>query len=187
MVISLIAHVASIPRLFRDITKALCHHTDMDVSRITELRCRAHELCSSLQRWRLKYYDSNMQPIPGCPQVDGFCNILVHFYFSSIISNRLLTATCWRGWCKMGHIEEASQGYAHALLALAMQREKAYLNLQGGLLMAPKIRVANATIATRQDWQIEILDESSLKVQQPGVIQAWKFERWCRFFGRKIS
>ncbi|OCL09252.1 hypothetical protein AOQ84DRAFT_272020, partial [Glonium stellatum] len=55
MVISLLIHMTLIPRLFRDVTEAICNRTSSSTVGADELKCRASRLRASLQCWRWDY------------------------------------------------------------------------------------------------------------------------------------
>jgi hypothetical protein len=143
--------------------------------KLDEATFLARQLRVYLQRWRLDHYDLAIQ-------TDGYCKVLVLFYYCSIISNRLLTAISWSE-TQAVELEEESQQFAHGMQTL--HREAAYSNVQGALFLQQKVRVADATIATAKEWFPNTPYTHTRESYPSTQIDPKKFQKWCSLFARR--
>lgn len=180
MVVSILLILITIPRLFREITEVINSPVKPQFATVTALISRTRHLRRSLEDW----YSSNVGPDqePKKRLCNGFPKILVLFYVCSIYANRLNTCLYWTGTPYIADAEEETQRYANILLDL--ERQEAYTNLQGALLLAQKVPMAKATITTGQEWKTMLSRTPSVPLFR--MPQA-TFNRWCHLFGRKTT
>lgn len=183
MVVALLIILISIPRLFRDVTNVIFSPVKPHFTTVAEVVRRARKVRSSLQAWYAVNIGTDESPDGGPVFCDGHSRVLVLFYICSIYSNRLNTCLFWTGTPYIEEIEGETQRYADNILAL--ERQEAYSNLQGSLLLAQKIPMAKATIETGQEWR-RILRCGNGKVPL-FKMPSETFGRWCTLFGRKLS
>jgi hypothetical protein len=183
LVMSLLIILLSIPRLFRDITAAICHFPSPPLATIAKLITRAQKLRSSLQCW----YSSNFRPdttlINGPVLCPGYNRILILFYICSIYSNRLNTCMYWSGTPDIQEMEEESQRFAS--IVVSVYKEETCSNSRSSLLLAQKLPIAEATIESGSDWMQHLI--RGTWQTQLFKMQKQTYEHWCSLFGRKTS
>ena len=187
-VISLIIHTAAVPRLFRDVTSLILDTQPEEVSTVTveELQARAQELRGALDAWHASNWGSALHPIIGAPPADGRCDTLVRYYAASMLCSRLVAAISWSNRQLVNEQEDEAQRMAQKLVS-CWQREKSYSNLQGAMYMGQKVRWAEATIGTHDDWRTNEIEGFDATNSRPAVIERAKFERWSKAMGRRTS
>jgi hypothetical protein len=209
VVVELLCLKANIPGFFVDITNIICG-PNRDLGHINKIAIRLRHQRVELLKWHCNYESIlNWGPriFPGSAQYDSHCKVFATYLSSIMISTRLLAAI---SPSERPELEEETQGYANQMqdLELEVKSESA----QTALFMAQTLGVAQATKATAPDWRdTEAVSPSSSTTlsispstlssttlnsdgkddeKDPsglGVIEVWKFERWCKLFGRKLS
>jgi len=181
IVISMLILKASIPGLFVDVTDFICVETDPNVQAIKETESQARQLRLDLRKWRGDWETI----LTRCPDVrldlieyDKQCKDFAVYLSCVIITNRLLAAV---SSSERLELEFETQCLCHEMLDLEMEVKS--LSSHSSLFMAQTVGVARATIATARDWRL--IDETDSN--PTGLVDVWKFEKWCRLFGRKLS
>lgn len=75
-------------------------------------------------------------------------------------------------------VEAYTQWLANEMIELERHVESSPTNL----FMAQTLAVANAVIATKDNW-----NGNEKQSDNDGLIETWKLVRWCGMFGRKVS
>lgn len=180
MVISLLAILITIPRLFKDFTEAICHDPDPRFKTLVGLMTRAKGVRSSLQEWYSQNIGDDGTPADGPIFCNGYFKIIVLFFICSIYSNRLNTCIYLPETSDVLEIEEETQLCASGIVRL--YQEEAHTNLQSSMLLAQKLPLADATIKSGSEWRKQLI----LGKRQDKLFKMPKetFEKWCGLFGR---
>ena len=181
MVNELLIILISIPGLFRDITDAICQSHEPPLITEIGLVSRAQNIRSSLRNWYFSHIGPNNAPMNRSILCDGFYRILVLFYIASIYSNRLNTCIFFSGTPEIEEMEDECQKFANNIVSLC--KGESYLNMQGSLLLAQKLPIAEATIQSGADWKQQLSYSNSRS--QPFKMPKQTFRDWCNLFGRK--
>lgn len=183
--ISLIILMLRIPRLFRDMTTVICSQASPSFTATADLISRARDLRMDLKDWYLTYIGPDDRPIVGTnPSLsDGSYKLLVLFYLCSIYSNRLNTCINWTEASEIDEIEEQTQLFARTIERFC----EGASSFQSSLILAQKLPIAEATIATGDEWQAQWQCRSRTMPGQLFRMPESTFSQWCKLFGRKIS
>ena len=119
MVVSLLLILISVPRLFRDVTEAICHCSDPSLKTLNDLASRARKIRKALKVWQSIYLGSDETPDPKLELCDGYYKVLILFYISSIYSNRLNTCIFWNETTDVMEMENESQRFADVIVSLS--------------------------------------------------------------------
>jgi len=183
MVNALLVILVSIPRLFRDFTNAICHRLNASLQSMLDLMSRAQKLRKTLQEWYTNYIEAGASSNSNSILCNGYFKIKVLFYICSIYSNRFNTCIYWTGTPGIVDLEGETQSFAERIMAL--HSSDVHLDLQSALLVAQKIPIAEAIVASREDWKQEMdLGKNEGKLFR---MPERAFTRWCNLFGRKTS
>ncbi|KAL7940493.1 hypothetical protein V8C42DRAFT_362289 [Trichoderma barbatum] len=182
MIISIVTSFVTIPTLFKDFTDVLCHSPGQPHVGITKLMSRAQRLRGSLQNWYSSYIQPSETPINNPFFGNAYYDALVIYYICMMYCNRLNTSIHLQGTQGINDMEEECQWFASIIISLH-HREESYSNRQGSLLLAQKLPIAEATIASGDAWKLQL----SLGYSQDGVfkISGEVFDYWCKLFGRR--
>jgi hypothetical protein len=181
-VVSLLVLKSRVSALFADITTPVCNPHAQDSSQLNLLVPQASALHADLLQWRSSYEHLlayTTAPCVGAIEYNKRCEIMSTYVSCSMIINRLLTAICLNSPKSTG-LEDETQLLAAQMLELERQVKDVCPHTK--LFLAQTVLVAKATIATAGDWVAE-----GSGSRDGTVIEKWKFERWCGFFGRKVS
>lgn len=182
VLISLLIILADIPRLFRDLTAAICCISSPPVAILAKLISRAQQVRSSLQAWHSKNFGSHRTPVNGPAFCPGPSQVLVLFYICCIYSNRLSTCIHWAGTLNVLAMEEESQRFANIIISTHNQQR--HSTQQGSLLLIQKVPIAQATVDSGADWmeQLSHGEPQGAFFKMPSR----PFTNWCRLLGRSI-
>lgn len=181
--ISLEMLVCHIPRLYNDVEDAVKNPQAVDFKLVDHLVTRIHQLRATLMKWRERY-DSLLRSItlqrssPGVGK-DKRHETLGVAMGMLIVLNRLLVAL---NTSLAVELEPQTQGLATTIIDL--QRQAYVTNPRAGLFMAFKIIVAQATLATADEWQACESHSNEMCLPQPFIAEE-VFDRWCNLKGRK--
>jgi hypothetical protein len=181
LAISLLVILTSIPRLFRDITKAICQYLEPPLTTMVELMARARKVRVSLQNWHSRYFGPDETPAHKHASCKTYSKRMILFYICSIYCNRLNTCIYQMGESDINEVEEESQRFANIIVSL--HNEEASSNDEGSVLLAQKVPIAEATINTGGRWkkQLSLSNGQSQLYKMPKQT----FKQWCSLFGRK--
>lgn len=196
MVISLLVILISIPRLFRDITTAICVERAADakpsIQTLVWLGGRARKIRDALLLWHSRYVP--VDALQGQQSMsDDFYSVLVLFYITTIYSNRLNTCFMWPGHRSHAshpaldalELEAETQQLAGIILGLS-EEEKSYGSLQSSLLLAQKLPIAEAIRDSALEWSEE-LRRCIGSDQGVFILDEHVFTAWCGLFGRSTG
>lgn len=170
--------VTPIPSILHEIQEMICNS---DVARLIAtitFVARLHKIRSELTSWRHEYYNLLIK----YPDADKRLELLGVCLGSLLLVSRLLVALgphCGQAY------EDDAQDYANQIFQLELQALA--INPRAGLFMGFKMALANATLATKAEWQIAIWDAESGIDDGTDMISGELFEQWCRLKGRKVS
>ena len=170
--------ITPMPSILHEIQEMIC---DPDVARPiarVTLVARLHKFRSDLTSWR-KEYDNLLNRYP---EADKRLEILGVCLASLVLTSRLLVAL---GPRRAQAYEDDAQNYADQIFQLELQALA--INPRAALFLGFKMALANATLATKAEWQIAIRDAENKTGDGTDMIAREVFERWCRLKGRKVS
>ena len=170
--------ITPLPSILHEIQEMIC---DPDVARpiaITTFVARLHKIRAELISWRHEYDTL----LTRYPEADKRLELLGVGLGMLLLTSRLVVALGPR--CGQAY-EDDAQDYADQIFELEMQAVA--INPRAGLFMGFKMALANATLATKAEWQIAIWDAESGTDDGTDMISRHVFERWCRLKGRKVS
>lgn len=185
MVISILTILASIPRLFKDVTKVICDGRYTPLAALAELISRAERTRSSLQNWYSSHIEPDGTPLNRSCFCKRYDKVMTLFYICSIYSNRLSTCIYWTGTQGVEEIEQETQKFAKIIVSLF--EEKAYSNFQSSLLLAQKLPIAEATIKSARVWKKQLHHSKGQSQRLLFKMPKQTFEGWCSLLGRKTS
>lgn len=181
--ISLWITVCHIPRLLNEVDDALESPQNVDLTWVDHLVTRLYHLRTTLMGW-LERYDTlilNIIPARSSPGLgkDKRHETLGVAMGMLIVLNRSLVALNTSLAMKL---EPQTQALATRIMDL--QRQAYVVNPRAGLFMAFKIIVAQATLATADEWRAcgRCSDEMGLP---RSFIRKEIFDHWCNLKGRK--
>jgi hypothetical protein len=181
MSVSLLNILISIPRLFREVTEAICLDPVVQLTTSMDLISRTQRVRLALQAW---YFDYIGPPPNGGPKFSKEnYKIMILFYITSIYANRMSTCIYWNGTPGIKELEEETQRFAHIIVSL--YKEEAYRELQSCLLLAQKLPIAEATIQIGDEWMEQL--NSFTSPNNLFMMPEQTFRHWCNLFGRKTS
>jgi hypothetical protein len=198
IVVELMLLKSNIPGLCVDVTNMICHCNDADSAFIIKIACKIHQLRVDLLKWHGQYESilGNGPPIvPGTAEFDRRCKVFATYLSCMIISSRILGAI---SPTERSELEEETQIFTRQMLDLEIEVQN--VSLHTYLFMAQTLGVSHATINTSELWRDS--NEKGEKKEdvhgneQPGtpespgsrgLIDAWKFERWNKLMGRKLT
>jgi len=174
--------------------------SDPDHEHIECLAWKIRELLQDLRNWYSSYEIllSRAPPIfPPSAEYDRRCKVFATYLSCVIISSRLLGAIASTERVKL---ERGTQ--ILAMKMLDMELEVKTTSSAAALFMAQTLGVAQATLATSEDWlegeqiaKLESISPEGFTSMSPesegnpgptGLIDFWKFEKWNNKCGRKM-
>lgn len=170
--------VTPIPGILHEIQEMICNP---DVARPTAkftFVSRLDGIRSELTAWRHEYNALLIK----YPDADKRLEVLGVCLGSLLITSRLLVAL------EPGHgqaYEDDAQDFADQIFQLELQALA--INPRARLFMGFKMALANATLATKAEWQMAIWNAESGTDDGTDLIAREAFEQWCRLKGRKVS
>lgn len=188
-VITLMILKTNIPGAFFDVTEVICHNADID---IPVLQSRIRKLRQDLLKWNrdwetLLSYAPKIYP--GSAEYDRRSKVYGTYLTCLMFSSRLLAAICPR---ERRQLEEASQSLAGQMVSL--ETEVQANNSSASVFLAQTAGVGKGTLATAQEWRDSYIVKEEEKEEgeeeedsATGLIEKWRFELWCKMFGRKTS
>jgi hypothetical protein len=185
IVVSLMMLMSRLPGIFKDVTDFICNYSDPDQRKIAILAYQAHSLRQKFKKWRSQYDPvlSRLTDVgPGDSLYDKLSKITCFFFGCSIMCNRLIVAL----YPSVGsEIELESVEYATKILGFEKGARSLGVAPQVSLFLAQRVRVAQATLNTRMEWWETIKTDGAPYENEVRMVERWKFERWCRLFGRQ--
>jgi hypothetical protein len=182
IVLSLLMLKCRIPGFSYEVTKLICVDPSPDVNDIEDLASRLRRHRSNFLNWHSRYQSiiSRFPDMsPGSPDYDSHCKVFANYLSCVMITSRLLEAVCAAERPEL-------EGMTQSLISQMFDLELEVHNSPTSLFMAQTLGVAQATKMTADDWK-EV--KPVIIENQPdtnGLIERWKFERWCKTFGRKM-
>jgi len=198
IVVELMILKSNIPGFFTDVTKLMLS-PNPNRARIKSITLRIHQLRVDLLKWNSDYeFLLNRAPpiFAGSAEYDRRCKVFATYLSCVIISARLLGALSPN---ERVELEEDTQTYAAQMQE--MELEVKSTSSAAALFMAQTLGVAQATIATSEDWlqgeriaKLESISPEGFASVSPeseggeptGLIDFWKFARWNKLCGRKM-
>ncbi|KAG9243613.1 hypothetical protein BJ878DRAFT_510021 [Calycina marina] len=201
IVIKLMVLKSNIPGFFTDITKLMLA-SQFTRKQIETLALKIYQLRVDLQAWN-REYENILNRAPeiylGSPEYDRKCEVFATYLSCVIIISRLLGVV---SPTERVELEEETGIMAKQMLDMELE-VKATKNSAAALFMAQTLGVAQATLATSEDWlqgerigKLESISPEGFVSQSPestdsrdeptGLIDFWKFERWNTMCGRKM-
>jgi len=212
IVIELMVLKSNIPGFFVDITNIILSESYPNYAHINQTACKIHQLRVDLFKWHSSYeFLLSCAPKirPGSAEYDRRCKVFATYLSCVIITSRLLGAI---SPTERVELEEVTQILAGQMLDLELEVKST--SSAACLFMAQTLGVAQATIATSEDWLREEYEDfgqgvgklesvspegfvsptglssasgSSGVPEQRDLIEVWKFVKWNKLCGRKMS
>jgi len=179
IVVSLLILKSHIPGTFVDVT-SIVSHENHDPAYIFRMILFIQQLRSDLLDWHDDYQSILKQApkiLPGTMEYDRQCKVVATYLSCIILVNRLLAAMNSPQRVKL---ELETRAYINQMLD--MESEAQSTKSAACLFMAQTAGVAKATIAVTKDWLEEPQDG-----ENKGLVEKWKFDKWCRTMGRSIG
>jgi hypothetical protein len=178
-VVTLLMNKCQIPGCAADVTGLICTNTPPSDSEIERITTKVRQLRTNFLNWNKKYKTivANCPDMyPGSPNHDSHCKVIANYLSCVMITSRLLAAI---SPSERKELELYSQWLAREMIDLEAQVRSSPTNL----FMAQTMAVANAVIATKDDWL-----DGKVKGEdgKEGLIERRKLEAWCKAFGRKM-
>ena len=189
LVISLWTELCVGPGMYKDTTDLICTDMSPDPVVLENLICQVLQHTENLLDWNdrwLAVLDTNNTKIIQCDEREPYVmsanpdkRLEIHGTFLSclVLKYRILVSLAP---ARFAHLEAECQDIAAQIMRLE-ERVKTR-NPQGGLFMAQTVWVGKATVATKGDFACEF---GRCQLRKAGMIERWKFEKWCRLLGRK--
>jgi len=178
IVISLLLLKCHIPGTFVDIT-SIVSHENHDSAYISRMILFLQRLRSDLLDWH-DDYQAILKKAPkillGTMEYDRQCKVFATYLSCVILANRLLAAIN-----SPQRVELELETHTYINQMLDMEYEAQSTRSAACLFMAQTAGVAKAAIAVTKDWLEEPEDKET-----GGLIEKWKFDKWCRTMGRSI-
>ena len=179
--------IGAIPGIFKEVTDAICYSTILESHEANRLTVRIRQLQKQLSQWHQEYeklvLGTHSQEVPGDKETDKRFEILGIYITSLIKLNRVILAL---NPLRDSRLEDETQHLACLMIRLETTANAA--NPRAAIFMAAKKRVAEATIATEEDWRNSTSTENGKKCMGPnGLIKKQTFGRWSKLMGRKTS
>ncbi len=165
--------VAYLPRVFRDVSAAVCHSNDFSDPQIQHLLSRIHNIRKGLLQHLAQLRSLCLYPESdpsSFTKTDIFYEILGADLIALIMTNRLLSAI---GDAQGEEFEHDALSYATEIIKL----EEEMISTQGwaSFYLNQKATIAGSVPATTDVWEIV-----------PGkLIEKWRFDTWCRAINRQ--
>jgi hypothetical protein len=189
IVIELMILKSNIPGFFVDVTQIIKNRDDPDRAAIDKVACQIRQLRVDLLKWHSSYeflLSCAPEIFPGSAEYDRRCKVFATYLSCLIISSRLLGAL---SPTERTELEDETQILVGQMIDLELEVKST--SSAACLFMAQTLGVSQATMASSQDWLKTVLSqdktEDGEKSDGSGLIETWKFESWCKLFGRKLS
>jgi hypothetical protein len=188
IVISLWTNLLTGPGMFRETTDLICTQKVPNLSTLENLIGRLFQHYTCILKWHERwheYTDPNECNTNSMQRKASFKpdkQLEVHGTYLSvlILKSRLLVAL---SPSRFQHLETQAQALATQIMRL---REGAYATSpQGGLFMTQTVWIARATMNTAEEWGR--VGPGGRLDGEGGMLERWRFEKWCKALGRKID
>ena len=175
--VSMLIIIAKIPRLFRDITSAVCS-TPPCQSRAAELIIQIRRIRVLLQAWR----DQNIPDVTATQDpthCSTYSRPMMLYHVATIYVDRLCTSLHWTSTSDSVIMEQEAQQaarIAHTIIVDAATSSGAE-----AVLLAARLPMIKATLDTSEEWAQCLQDSDD---RRPFILPRATFQRWCDLFGR---
>lgn len=179
-VVTLLMNKCQIPGCALDVTQLICTDIPPEPKDVERIVVKLRQLRKNFLNWNKKYEKTIARcpdMYPGSANHDSHCKVFANYLSCLMVTSRLLAAI---SLSERRELEEESQWLANEMMELKEQVKCTPTNL----FMAQTSAVANAVIATKDDWLGDGEKEMS---DEKGLIKRRKLERWCKMFGRRTS
>jgi hypothetical protein len=177
-VVTLLMNKCQIPGCGVDVTEIIAAETPPSQEYIEQIILKIRQLRQNFLNWNKKYESIIADcpaMYPGSANHDSHCKVFANYLSCLMITSRLLVSIS-PGDRK--EVEAYTQWLANEMIELERNVESSPTNL----FMAQTLAVANAVIATKDNW-----NGNEKQSDNDGLIETWKLVRWCGMFGRKVS
>ena len=183
IVISLWTIVCPIPSLFKDVQHAVCNSTDTDPHTIGNFYARAQVIRTLLLQWRQQFEEHLLSHTSPEQSRNGKQYDTLGTYMTNLtIINRLSVSL---NTCAGSELENEAQDLASQIIEL--ERRASVANPRASLFIAFKAIMAQATLATANEWQQAIRLSIEDHARAKSLISSQVFEHWVNLKGRKIT
>ena len=171
----------SVPGLLRRTTALVCGDEPPDHHTVECLLQETRELRTKFQEWRFTY--DCLVESRGYGRDSPAQHHNLRMFLAVCVTDLVLLARIMVALDPVGNWELEEQAQALAGLVVALKQEVAGIDLQANLFLTQKLGLAQAVIATGNDWR-------GARWQLNGgrggstVIARWVFEKWCALLGR---
>jgi hypothetical protein len=178
IVTSLWTHMTPIPRLFKRTTTYVCTSTNPNHALRDEIILQAYDTRANLLSWSQEFHTFYQR------YQSQIVEFKLHELLGVALAMQILLQRIIIALQPMDQgsalLEQETQGIAQRLIGL--QNEAGLVqHPRTHILLAQKVFIARATVASREDWG------NGLEWTGRGVVSKEIFERWCGFLGRKID
>jgi hypothetical protein len=171
--------MSPIPRLFRQTTLYIDTAMHPDPVLRDELLLRAYDTRETLLSWEKEFHTFQQQY--QSQTVEYKLHELLAVALAMLILLQRIIVALQPMDPDAVPLEIQTQGIAERLLALENE-VVATRHPKTNILLAQKLFIARAAIASRDDWS-----GAMFTVTARGVVSRQLFERWCGLLGRKID
>jgi hypothetical protein len=186
MAVDLSKYFARFCGVFKDVTSLVCGDVKDKGVWTKKLRLKLLEFAEGLTVWGVRYDAVFRRARALNPEevvMEAHWTTMGIFLTCTLFGARLLGAIS--GFQQRIVLEAQCLRFAEEIVEI-VERERGD-NLEIGLGLAQKVRVAKATQLTALEWSRA---PSSLEGDdgfESELIEKWKFVRWCELFGRRTS
>jgi hypothetical protein len=187
VIVDLTKYFAFFCGLFKDVTSLVCGKTNTEDRRVrtSKLRIQLTAFAEAMMTWRVQYEDAFQRAKATSPKdvvMEAHWTTMGIYYICTIFNIRLLGALS--GFEQRIALEVQCQQLTKEILEIAEREQRD--NLEVGLGLAQKVRIARATQLTALEW-IETPNMVEGDKSESELIEKWKFVHWCELFGRRTS
>jgi hypothetical protein len=177
--------------MFKDTTDLICTHISPDPVALENLIGAVLQHTKHLLEWHdqwlaivdtsktniIRYGDH--EPYTTSANSDKWLGIHGTFLSCLLLKYRILVCLAP---ARFAHLEVECQDIAAQIMR--WHERVTARSPQGGLFMTQTLWVGRATVATKEDFSCEF---GRYQPGRGGMIERWKFEKWCRLLGRKTG
>ena len=183
--ISILILKSRVPNIYNDVTSVICSNNRPDIPRLERAIADGRQLLADLNSWLCKHRHILSVPDGGPEGSHGRekrSDITSTYLLCYMIITRLLASASTKDRARME--EEAQELAGHTL---ELERVTMPTSQLAALFLAQAATVALSIRSTAEEWQMNIPTEGNDDGSMKPVIERWKFERWCKMLGRKVS